>query len=147
MRIHLLKAGDKFGMLCYRVAHLCILFISIKCVQQVQIFSCFNFYTSYIVVVFFLLPLHGLTKVYLTLLFLRRNTLLQEKMKSIKGMLIWMSKLPRLSVADYFCVPCLCCCCDIVHGSLHDFDDTFRYKLSIVKAFLKYKQISQNVLS
>ena len=60
-------------------------------------------------------------------------------------MLIWMSKLPRLSVADYFCVPCLCCCCDIVHGSLHDFDDTFRYKLSIVKAFSKYKQISQNV--
>ena len=32
MQIHLLKAGDKFGILCYRLAHLCILFISIKCV-------------------------------------------------------------------------------------------------------------------
>ena len=147
MRIHLLKAGDKFGMLCYRVEHLCILFISIKCVQQVQIFSCFNFFTLYIVVVFFLLPLHGLTKLYLTLLFLGRNTLSQEKMKSIKEMPLWMSKLPRLSVADYFCILCLCCCCDIVHGSLLDFDDTFRYKLGIVKAFLKYIQISQNVLS
>ena len=145
MRIHFLKAGDKFCMFCYRLTHLCILFISIKCVQQVYIFSCLNFYTLYVVVVFFLLPLHGLTKVYLTLLFLGRNTLLQEKMKSIKGMLIQMSKLPRLSVADYFCILCLCCCCDIVHGSLLDFDDTFRHKLGIVNAFFKYIESSQNV--
>ena len=135
MRIHFLKAGDEFSILCYRLAHICILFISIKCVQQVQIFSCLNFCTLYVVVVFFLLPLHGLTKVYLTLLFLGRNTLLQDKMKSINRMLIWMSKLPRLSVADYFCILCLCCCCDIVHGSLRDFDDIFWYKLRIVKAF------------